>query len=299
MSENKKSMAGTIIATAVVAGLIGYLAGNKPNEASQEAENAPKDENSSTGVDTGKNSAAKLPMGEGLVAYYPFNGNGDDESLNGKDAEILGATLTTDRHGDFGKAYAFDGKGQNIYIKAPILDANLNSYSVSGWIVVDEENGDGVFFIACDRNGASCDYKYSLTVSKKDNSGSAGFAHYASGFTKKSGHISLADKSKEIGKDIWLHISATYDLKTKKASLYVNGEKTVDKSIENDGGVAIWSSYANPTTFGAWRGCQALTGHNDPRAFMKGKLDDIRFYNRALSAKEVKALYDLEKPKGE
>jgi hypothetical protein len=28
----------------------------------------------------------------------------------------------------------------------------------------------------------------------------------------------------------------------------------------------------------------------------EGALDDIRFYNRALSAAEVKALYDFEKP---
>ena len=266
-----------------------------PGSSKQAANNASNSQSSPS--EEKKRIANNIPMNEGLVAYYPFNGNTNDESLNGKNGENMGATLTVDRHGENGKAYAFDGKGQNIYIKAPILDANLNSYSVSGWIVVDEENGDGVFFIACDRDGASCDYKYSLTVSKKDNSGSAGFGHYASGYTKKSGHISLADKSKEIGKDIWLHISATYDLKTKKASLYVNGEKTVDKSIENDGGVAIWSSYANPTTFGAWRGCQALLGHNDPTGFMKGKLDDIRFYNRALSAEEVKALYDLEKPK--
>ena len=29
-----------------------------------------------------------------------------------------------------------------------------------------------------------------------------------------------------------------------------------------------------------------------------GSIDDVRIYNRALSAEEVKALYDLEKPKG-
>ena len=29
-----------------------------------------------------------------------------------------------------------------------------------------------------------------------------------------------------------------------------------------------------------------------------GSIDDVRIYNRALSDGEVKALYDLEKPKG-
>ena len=31
--------------------------------------------------------------------------------------------------------------------------------------------------------------------------------------------------------------------------------------------------------------------------FEGGSIDDVRIYNRALSAEEVKALYDLEKPK--
>jgi hypothetical protein len=31
--------------------------------------------------------------------------------------------------------------------------------------------------------------------------------------------------------------------------------------------------------------------------FFKGSIDDVRIYNRGLSAEEVKALYDLEKPK--
>ena len=38
-------------------------------------------------------------------------------------------------------------------------------------------------------------------------------------------------------------------------------------------------------------------GDPNPYYFL-GKIDDVRFYNCALSAAEVKALYDLEKPKG-
>ncbi len=36
---------------------------------------------------------------EGLVAYYPFNGNADDESGNGNHGTVNGATPTTDRFG--------------------------------------------------------------------------------------------------------------------------------------------------------------------------------------------------------
>ncbi len=46
---------------------------------------------------------------KGLVAYYPFNGNAEDESGNGNDGEVKGATLAKDRYGVEGKAYRFDG----------------------------------------------------------------------------------------------------------------------------------------------------------------------------------------------
>ena len=36
---------------------------------------------------------------------------------------------------------------------------------------------------------------------------------------------------------------------------------------------------------------------NNSAGYWGGKIDDVRIYNRALSAEEVKALYHLEKPK--
>ena len=45
----------------------------------------------------------------GLVGYLPFNGNADDESGNGNNGTVNGATLTTDRFGNSNSAYDFDG----------------------------------------------------------------------------------------------------------------------------------------------------------------------------------------------
>ena len=44
----------------------------------------------------------------GLVAYYPFNGNANDESGNGNDGTNYGAALTTDRKGNPNSAYSFE-----------------------------------------------------------------------------------------------------------------------------------------------------------------------------------------------
>ena len=45
----------------------------------------------------------------GLVGYWPFNGNANDESGNGNNLTINGPTLTTDRFGNSNNAYLFQG----------------------------------------------------------------------------------------------------------------------------------------------------------------------------------------------
>ena len=46
---------------------------------------------------------------DGLLGYWPFNGNANDESGNGNNGTVTGATLNSDRFGINGKAYNFDG----------------------------------------------------------------------------------------------------------------------------------------------------------------------------------------------
>ena len=49
------------------------------------------------------------PLTQGLVAYYPFNGNANDESGNGRNGTVNGPSLTTDRNGSSNSAYSFSG----------------------------------------------------------------------------------------------------------------------------------------------------------------------------------------------
>ena len=69
---------------------------------------------------------------DGLEAYYPFNGNANDESGNGNNGTVNGATLTTDRNGSAGKAYNFDGV--NDYIQSANLIPNYETASFTAWI---------------------------------------------------------------------------------------------------------------------------------------------------------------------
>jgi hypothetical protein len=56
------------------------------------------------------------PLNHGLVAWYPFDGNASDMSGNGNHGTVNGATLSTDRHGQTGKAFSFDGMDDYIVV---------------------------------------------------------------------------------------------------------------------------------------------------------------------------------------
>jgi hypothetical protein len=83
------------------------------------------------------NVMAQVPSyvpSNGLVGYWPFNSNANDESGNGNNGTVNGATLTTDRFGNSGNSY--DYNGINSFIRIPSSD-NLklsNSFTLSFWI---------------------------------------------------------------------------------------------------------------------------------------------------------------------
>lgn len=55
--------------------------------------------------------SAPATLNNGLVGYWPFNGNGNDESGNGNNAELLGnASYAADRYGKPNSAYIGDGQ---------------------------------------------------------------------------------------------------------------------------------------------------------------------------------------------
>ncbi len=75
-------------------------------------------------------------LNEGLVAYYPFNGNANDESGNGNDGTVNGATVTVDRFGNTDSAYHFNGNGNatdSVQLPYTIINGLINITS-SVWI---------------------------------------------------------------------------------------------------------------------------------------------------------------------
>lgn len=85
----------------------------------------------------------------GLVAWYPFNGNATDESGNGHELTVNGATLTADRNGLSSAAYAFNGTGDHMNGGSDPAFEALGDRTVSVWINADESLSDDQGIVGC------------------------------------------------------------------------------------------------------------------------------------------------------
>ncbi len=75
----------------------------------------------------GQNLPSYLPK-DGLVGWWPFNGNARDESYNKNDGKIDGASLTEDRNGNLNSAYLFDNPNDVINVN---YDPNNNTLDLN------------------------------------------------------------------------------------------------------------------------------------------------------------------------
>jgi len=212
-------------------------------------------------------------LNSGLVAYYPFNGNADDESGNGNDGTVNGATLTTDRNGEAGSAYDFGGPAGEIVAPLPSGLAAAQPFTASLWVKVTSNQEDAwlISFGTGTRNRA---FHISLNDTSPDSGFGYGFWEWA-----VTGNGSEPSYQPIINK--WTHYTVIMSGPT--LSAFVDGQMLGDP---------ISISGANIDTAGHLTIGAILP--NSHQAF-DGSIDDIRIYDRALSDAEVSELYELER----
>ncbi len=211
-----------------------------------------------TALYQGANTTANCPtfpasLTQGLVGYWPFCGNALDESGNNNHGTVNGAMLTTDRFGNAGSAYSFDG---NSGIVTTDMDPG-NKFSICAWV-------------------KPINTAASL-VSKYDNTNNSSFELIYNPERGLYCHVGLpyAATSAPLPLANWSFVSAVYD--SVKLKIYLNGNQLVDSILANP------PSNDTPVSFGqsAWGGNKFI-----------GSLDDIAIWNRALTPQEITQLYN-------
>ncbi len=201
----------------------------------------------------------------GLLAYYPFNGNALDESGNGKNGTFVGSpTLTTDRFGTANKAYSFDGTS---WINTSVKSIPSGRLSLCAWIkTLGNSSQDFITVIAsrtgyCNANTLSIDKESRLITNL--NAGT-GLVHQ---------HIITTPS---LVNNIWHFVVLTYDGSVYKT--YIDG--VLIKQTSDSFSLVVGSDFK--------------IGNDDEAGYssrnFNGLIDDVRIYDRALTANEVSAL---------
>jgi curved DNA-binding protein CbpA len=223
-------------------------------------------------LNSGRAKSLPASLQQGLVAYYPFNGNANDESGNGNHGVVTGASLGLDRFGDIGKAYDFDGIDDVVKI-APLNSTAFDAISVSLWVKTTNKTRNKHLFSNYGRP-----HWFHVLLNPSGNDGRCS-VQIDGGFSSPP----YCSTTKSIANGQWHHVVACWDKVTGKVKIYLEGSKNVESTTRVkkrlDLTVPIW-----------------IGGQVNYRRYFEGVLDDVRIYNRALSPEEVKELYEYEKP---
>jgi extracellular elastinolytic metalloproteinase len=209
--------------------------------------------------------------GDGLVAHYPFNGNADDETGNGYDGTVNGATLTSDRFGNANSAYHFDG---NDYIDT--VDFSVpETFSVSAWIDPDTV-ANGQCVIGKHTSAGANIFLLGIWDLDSSNSGTMEYSIHV-------GSQWVETVSATTGLQHLVAVVEKGSPTQSQVTLYKDGQQLFQSVIDQ---------VVSATAGKAWTIGQDWDSSVARSDFFRGDIDDVRIYNRVLSYSEVLALYN-------
>ena len=209
-------------------------------------------------------------LASGLLAYYPFNGNANDESGNGHSGTLYGATLTADRMGNPNSAYYFNGTASDyvdvgpLSISLPVTIAlwfnsttrNDRWNTQFGWNITDPPIWDGI------QIAAHGDGRVRARIGTSPD---------------------MISKSIIDGDGKWHCVVATRNL-SNEMKLYIDGILEVSATD--------FASIGTTNNLYIGRSFQPDPEYNE---HFKGSIDDVRVYRRVLSETEIQDLvYDQD-----
>ena len=206
----------------------------------------------------------------GLVAFYPFTGNVKDESGNGNDGVANNVNFAPDRFGLPNRAASFAGtKGSNVKINSTNLNLQPD-FTLSVWINYTAGAGtEGPRIIS------TAGYE----IGTESPLGTDRRISFNNTFSSSSGNVWSYTR---VLPGVWTHIVGVRDSNT--LNLYIKGSLA---------GVFFTTLPPNYSREGFVPTIGGNSGAADSD-FYRGLIDDLRIYNRALSAPEVQQLYQDE-----
>jgi len=217
----------------------------------------------------------------GVVAYYPFDGNANDSSGHGNHGIVHGATLSADRHGNSQSAYYFDGIDDYIDVGNDTSLKPQLPVTFAAWINIDipspiDSVSRGTIFTS-DFHGSRY---FGINISNIQFTDRLIIAYGDGDTIGPSARRSKYIENTPYGD--WFHLVGIIRHST-DMTIYINGEDA-GGNYSGSGGPIAYDD--NPGRIGSIDG----SVHGGPM-FLKGTLDDLIIFNRELSQTEIDSLY--------
>ena len=224
-------------------------------------------------------AAAQTSSTNGLMAYYPFSGNAEDASGHGYHGTVYGAQLAADRFGRAASAFSFNGT--DAYIRLPLDAGNLSGSTqatIVAWLNPITVSNSGCIFTHS-YNGAF------------NTCAPLGIIFSTSSLNQLWGSLylcqsSYSSESVPVGR--WSQVAMVFngtEAATNRIRFFQNGKPLNLIALFPTDIPDHVSSLITDTIIGA---------EDVSWDFFHGSLDDIRIYNRALTATEIQQLYAEE-----
>ena len=210
---------------------------------------------------------------DGLVGYWPFNGNANDETGNGNNGTVNGAILTTDRFGAASSAYDFDGVDDKIFNSNEFLTLNVD-LTISSWFNTNDiTQGSQCIINSLEHTGIGIIFNHNYNSGRMNL-----FLGDGINFWDVNG---LGGIKSDYQNDTWYNVILIKQNDLYK--VYINGVVDMETNVNNS------SNYNNIVGF-RFGSISADAGYEQ----FNGKLDDIGIWNRALTQEEITTLYESE-----
>ncbi|MBK9500670.1 MAG: Ig-like domain-containing protein [Leptospiraceae bacterium] len=223
-------------------------------------------DNATLGTSSLALTISDLSISNGLVAYHPFSGNAND-TVTSNSSTFYGAggtqnlpQLVTDRKGNANSAYNFDGTDDYILAGSNVGITGSNPRTISAWV----------------KHPASPSNTIQHLVNWGSLVGSQAYGVFSNSVIMFYGHFADLNTGQALTTN-WDHWVFVYNSTT--VFTYKNGV------FVNQGNFTLTTG-DSPLYFGR---------RMDNIYYYQGSLDDVRVYNRAMDADEVRALYEIEK----
>ena len=210
----------------------------------------------------------------GLVGSWPFNGNANDQSGNGNNGTVNGATLTADRFGNANSAYNFNGTSNIVLQPGTNIQGN-NARTISFWVNITNATQNTNTIYKGGNNGAGNDFSIWYNVNSNNT--------YQIQVRRFQDDV-VTDAIPQILNQ-WNNISVVYDgTNNSNLKIYINGQIYTGRAF-TPAGVTFNTTSTTPQ-FGD------LIDQLGVHHYLKGKIDDVAIWNRALTPQEITNLYN-------